>query len=75
MRTKLGQLDGEPFIANLEQAVEQGNADFIERNMPRVESLIAWFQDRTPELTELQCRARGVRDQHELSAAKRSRRL
>ena len=67
-RTQLGHLDGQPFIAKLEQAVEQGDADFIERNMPRLEKLIARLQDRAYELAPLQARAREAREQHEPSA-------
>ena len=38
----------------MEQAVEQGDADFIERNMARLENPIARLQDRAYELVELQ---------------------
>ncbi len=39
-RTQLGPTDGEAFIAQLEQSIEDGNADFIEANMPRLEALL-----------------------------------
>ena len=65
MPTQLGYLDGERFIAKLEEAVEAGDADYIEANMPRLESLIARLQERSAELTVLQYRARLVREQHE----------
>ena len=63
--------DGEPFIAKLEEAVIEGDADFIEANMPRLETLIARLQDRAAELALLQYRARSVREQHEPPADKR----
>jgi hypothetical protein len=66
--------DGEPFIARLEQAVEAGDADFIEANMPRLERLIGLLQERAHQLAQLQCRARLIRDAHEPPAAKRVKR-
>ena len=71
MATKLPMHDGEPFIARLEQAVEEGDAEFIEANMPRLERSIAKLQDRIYELAKLQQRARLVREQHEPPASKR----
>ena len=41
MVTKLGHLDGEPFIATMERASEAGNADFVAANMDRLEARIA----------------------------------
>jgi hypothetical protein len=38
---------GEAFIAQLEQAVVAGDADFVDANLPRVENLIALYQNRT----------------------------
>ena len=64
-RTTTGHLDGEPFIAKLEQAQDEGNLDFVTANLPRLEDLIARLQDRQAELAELQYRARCVRDKHE----------
>ncbi len=44
MLTKLPYLDGEPFIARMEEAIERGDADLVEANMPRVEALISRYQ-------------------------------
>ena len=66
--------DGEPFIAKLEAAAAEGDADFIEVNTPRLEKLIALLQERAHELARLQYRARLIRDSHEPRAAKRVRR-
>ncbi len=38
-RTQLPPLDGEPFLANLEEAQAEGDADFVEADMSRVERL------------------------------------
>ena len=65
MPAKLPIRDGEPFIAALEQAHAEGNAEFIERHMARLERLIAQYQDRTFELSKLQYRARQIRELHE----------
>lgn len=73
MATKLPWHDSERFIAKLEQAIDEGNADFIEANIPRLEEIIGLLQDRTYELTQLQYRARAVRDRHEPPAGKRGR--
>jgi hypothetical protein len=61
MAITLPMNDGEPFIAKLEEAVESGDADFVERNLPRLEQLIAQYQDRIYALVKLQQRARGIR--------------
>lgn len=63
--------DGEPLIACLEQSIEDGDADHVEGNMDRFERLIAQYQHRIAELTDLQYRARLIRDRHEPSAKKR----
>ncbi len=42
-------LDGEPFIAKLEQAVEAADADFVEANMAGLERLVSAYQDRIYE--------------------------
>ena len=73
MTTRLPWHNGERFIAKLEQAIDEGNADFIEANMPRLERLIGLLQDRSHELAQLQYRARVVRDRHEPAAEKRAR--
>jgi hypothetical protein len=65
---------GEAFIAQLEQAVMDGDADFIDKNIPSLRQLIARYQDRIFELAKLQQRAREVLEQHEPSAAKRKER-
>lgn len=67
-RTQIGYLDGEKFIATMERASEEGDADFASANMPRLETLIGQLQDRAYELAELQGRARAVRDRHEHGA-------
>jgi len=68
MATKLPHLDGEPFIAKLEQGIAEGDPDYIEANLPALERLIGQYQDRIHELAQ---RARIVREQHEPSAEKR----
>ena len=65
--------DGEPFVAKLEQAIEEGDADFIEANLPALERLIARLQTRAHEIAEMQHRARVIRDRHEPPAEKRIR--
>ena len=70
--TRLPYLDdGEAFIANLERAIEAGDAEHVEQNMPRLECLIGLLQQRTHELARLQYRARLVRDRHEPPAERR----
>lgn len=71
MPDNLPMYDGERYIAKLEEAVERGDADLIERNMPRLEELIAKYQDRIYRLAQLQYRARLIRERHEPSAEKR----
>lgn len=71
MTTRLPPHDGEPFIAKLEQAIEDGNARFVGANMPRLERLIGKLQDRAHEIAQMQYRARVVRERHEPPAAKR----
>ena len=70
-RTTLDYLDGEPFIAAMEKAQDEGNLDFVQANMPRLERLIARHQDRAYELAQLQYRARMIREHHEPGSAKR----
>ena len=72
MPTRLQPGDGAPFIAMLELAAA-GDADIIEANMPRLERLIAQYQERIHELAELQHAARVIRDSHEPPADKRLR--
>ncbi len=74
MPTRLPMHDGEPFIATLEKAIKNGNADFIEANMPALERLIAAMQARQYELAQIHYRARTIREQHEPPADKRLRR-
>ena len=62
--------DGEPLIAAMERASDEGDVDFIEANMPRLGRLIAQLQDGACELAELQGRARVVRDRHETTHGK-----
>ena len=40
----------EPFVAKLEQASEEGRADFIAANMPRLEELIRQCMDWQVEI-------------------------
>lgn len=54
---KLPLLDGEPFIKMLEQGIEDGRADYIEANMPRLREIILLYQERIAELSQLQYRA------------------
>ena len=69
--TPVARLRTVHFIAKLEQAIDEGNADFIEANMPRQEEIIGLLQDRSHELAQMQYRARVVRDRHEPPAEKR----
>jgi len=71
MTTRLPWHDSERLIAKLEQAIDEGNADFVEANMPRLERLIGLLQDHCHELAKLQYRAPVVRDRHEPPAEKR----
>ena len=71
MPTKPTYLDGAPFIARMEQAIDAGDADFVEANMPRLESLIARYQDRIHKLAQLQYRARKAKEMHEPPADRR----
>ena len=64
-RAHLPSQDGEPFIAKLEEAQADGDADFVEPNMPRLEQMIALYQERIFEIARLQQRAREIRDRHE----------
>ena len=63
--------DGEPFVAKLEQPIEEGDADFVGANMPALENLIVRHQARAHGIPEMQHRARIVRDRHEPPAEKR----
>lgn len=60
----------EPFIAKLEQAIERGEPDFVERNLPRLEQIIAELMDAQHRLADLQYRASPVRDRHERAGSK-----
>lgn len=73
MPDKLPMYDGELFLASLERMQEAGDAETVERNMPRLEALIAQYMDRSYELAQLQYRARQIRERHEPSAEKRCR--
>ncbi len=64
--------DGEPFITRLEEAMDEGNIEFIEANMPELERLIAQYQNRFFELATLQQRAMDIRAKHERSAKTRA---
>ena len=61
------------MLADYQEAVAAGNADFIDANLARLEGLISLYQDRILDLAKLQYRARVIRDQHERSAADRLR--
>lgn len=65
MRTRLGYRDGEAFIARMERAQADGDLDFVAANMKALEKLIGRLEDRSFELTQLQYRARMVREKHE----------
>jgi hypothetical protein len=71
MGTGIGYLDGEPFVSALEQAQAEGRLGFVEANMPRLEWLIARYQDRAYELAQLQYRAQMVRRRYEPRAERR----
>ena len=51
--------------------IGDGMADYIEANMPRLEALIAKYQDRQAEIAALHHRAMLIRDRHEPSAEQR----
>ena len=51
-RTQLPPLDGELFLAKLEQAEAEGHADFVEANMPRLERMIAVYQESAKGLPD-----------------------
>ena len=70
-RTTLGYLDGEPFLASLERAQADGDTEFVAAHMPRLERLVAQYQDRIYELSKLQYRARMIHEHHEPSAEMR----
>ena len=74
MPTRLPPDDGAPFIAMLELAAAAGDADIIEANMPRLERLIALYQEQIHELVKLEHAARAIRDRHEPPAGERLRR-
>jgi hypothetical protein len=71
MQTDTGYLDGELFLAKLEEAQAEGDTDFVAAHMPRLERLIAPYMDRTYELSKLQYRARMIREHHEPSVGMR----
>lgn len=73
MKAKLPMGDGEEFIAGLEVALEEGDTQYIDHHMPRLERLIGQYQSRTYELARLEYRARLVREQHEPSAHNRTK--
>ena len=52
-------------LLRMERAQAEGNLEFVETNMPRLERLIQQHMDRSHELAQLQQRARDVRDRHE----------
>ena len=63
--------DGRAFLDRLEQSVQDGNADHIEANIPRLRELIRLYMERSYELAGLQERARLILMQHEPPADKR----
>ena len=65
--------DGELFVARMEQALDEGDIEFLEKNMPRLERLIERIGDRQQELAEIAYRAMQVRAKHEPSGAGRRR--
>ena len=44
--------DGELLVAKMEEARDEGNLDFVEANMPRLEDLIARIQDEQYRLAQ-----------------------
>lgn len=71
LATRLPQHDGEAFIAKMEEGIDEGNTDFLEANMERLEALSKKLKDRAYEIAQLQYRARVVRDRHEPPAENR----
>ena len=73
MPTKRIYRDGEPFIAKMEEALDTSDIEFLEKNMPGLERLIARIGDRQQELAEIAYRAMQVRAKHEPGAERRTR--
>ena len=70
-RKPLPIADGTAFIKTMEQAVAEGNPDFIAANLPKLREYIRMYQDRVHQLSLIQFRARSIIDQHEPSAEDR----
>jgi len=72
--TPLSPNDGDAWIRRLEQAHDEGRADFIQANMPALERLIARVQERLVEIARRQYRLRVVRHRGEPPANRPVRR-
>jgi hypothetical protein len=70
-RKPLPIADGTAFLKTLEQAVEEGDADLIAANLPKLKRYISMYQDRIYQLAKVQQRARDILNQHEPSAEER----
>ena len=70
-RKPLPVFDGVAFIETLEQAVEDGNAEFISKSLPKLKRYISLHQDRVYQLSQIQFRARTIYEQHEPAAEDR----
>ena len=64
-RKPLPIADGTAFIETLEQAVEDGNADLISANLPKLKDYVTMYQNRIFQLAKIQFRACTILEQHE----------
>ncbi len=71
MPAKLPFQDGESFIEKMEQAAQEGEADLIKENIPKLRQIVHLYQERALELAKLQLRARTILEKHEPPADKR----
>lgn len=60
-----GDADVVPPQAGAVRPQAEGHLEFVQRNMPRLEALIAECMEWQTEIAELEYRARTVRDRHE----------
>ena len=72
-RKPLPVLDGVAFLQTCEQAIEDGNADYVSVSLPKLKTYVSMYQDRIYQLSQIQFRARSIIEQHEPSAEDRRR--
>ena len=71
-QNSLPPADGVPFLEVCERESLDGNADFIEHNLPQIERCISQIMDRQKQLADIEYRFRTVVLQHEPPAEKRT---